>query len=485
MSFTSFSFVPFLLIAVTSFHLLPGRWRPLCLFVASYAFYATWSAPHAALLFMATTGTYLVGRAISSSEGNRQRRWLAVGVVGLVGLLCAFKYAGELGATFMRFGYESGGLTRLAVPIGISYYTFKLLSYLIDVYWEKVPAEKDFIAFAAYVAFFPQILSGPIQRARDFLPQATSGAAVTPDYLSSGLRLILFGLFKKLVVADNLAGYVDQVFDNPAQATWLGALLGSYLFALQLYADFSGLANIAIGVGRLFGIETPPNFNRPFSAPNIQEFWRRWHITLSSWLADYVFAPLRMRLRYWDDVGLAIALTVNMMAIGLWHGARSSYLMFGAINSVYLIVSAFTLKRRNRAFKNHPSLSRLRRFFGPLFTFHMVVFAFVFFRAQDVETAVTLLSRFAPAFEEWPRSLAAAPAWLHVQLHGLNGPRVRIGIFALPVIALVHLIDLRGWGRKVLLDRPIWFRWTVYYVATMAIIGFAGAAGQQFIYARF
>lgn len=485
MSFTSFSFVPFVLMAVASFHLLPRRWRPHCLFVASYAFYAFWSAPHAVLLFVATTGTYLVGRAISLSEGKRQRRWLAAGVVGLVGLLCVFKYAGDLGATFMRLGYTPGGLTSLAVPIGISYYTFKLLSYLIDVYWEKVRAEEHFIAFAAYVAFFPQILSGPIQRARDFLPQIKAVDVVAPEYLSSGLRLILFGLFKKLVVADNLAGYVDPIFENPAQATWAGAILGSYLFALQLYADFSGLADIAIGLGRLFGIETPPNFNQPFLAANIQDFWRRWHITLSSWLGDYVFTPVRMRLRAWGDLGLSVALTVNMMAIGLWHGARLSYLVFGAINSVYLVVSALTLRRRNRAFKNHPQLSRLRRFFGPLVTFHMVVVAFVFFRANHLGSAVTLIGRFWPSFADWPQSLAALPAWLHVQLHGLNGPQVRVGIFALPLVALVDAIRANGWGRKVLLDRPILFRWTIYYVATMAVIGLAGTAGQQFIYARF
>jgi hypothetical protein len=193
-----------------------------------------------------------------------------------------------------------------------------------------------------------------------------------------------------------------------------------------------------------------------------------------------------MQLRDWGSLGLTVAISINMMAIGLWHGARWSYLAFGAINSVYMVVSALTLKRRNQLFKNRPRLARLRSLLGPVITFHMVVVAFVFFRARDLSTALTLLRRFVPpALGELPHSVGAARAWLHVQLHGLNTPYVRVGIAALPVMALVHAISARGWTRRLLLDRPLWLRWAVYYVATVGVIVLAGTTEQQFIYARF
>ncbi|MGH3056472.1 MAG: MBOAT family O-acyltransferase, partial [Gaiellaceae bacterium] len=327
MLFNSLEFIAFLAVVAGAYPLCPMAWRRRYLLAASYAFYCTWSMRFAGVLLVATAVAFLLAQRIATADSETQRqRYLTAGIVLLLLPLAAFKYLSSLSGILAEVG---GGpwLSRVVSAnfigaVGISYYTLKLISYVIDVYWERIEPCKDFSTLATYAAFFPQILSGPIQRAGSLMSQLVTLSPATPAMVSSGLRLMLFGFFKKLVVADRLGVPVDQVFDHPAAFSGLVPVIASYLFALQLYADFSGVTDIAIGTARLFGIESPPNFDAPFYAENIQDFWRRWHMTLTSWIGDYIFTPLRMGLRGWGQAGLVASLAINMVAIGVWHGPR-------------------------------------------------------------------------------------------------------------------------------------------------------------------
>jgi len=281
MLFNSLEFAAFLVIVGCGYHLCPLAWRRAYLVVSSYAFYCTWSVVFAVLLLGVTAVAFVLGKRLGGNGSDAQRRrWLVAGILLLLLPLAAFKYLGGLHVLLAERLGEFSWTSHLAAmnlvgPVGISYYTLKLISYLIDVYWQRIEPCGEFATVAAYAAFFPQILSGPIQRAGDFIGQMENITPMPPAMLASGLRLLLFGFFKKLVVADRLGVFVDQVFAAPRAFSGLVLVAASYLFAFQLYADFSGLTDIARGAACVLGLTSPRNFNSPFYAENIQDFWRR------------------------------------------------------------------------------------------------------------------------------------------------------------------------------------------------------------------
>ena len=478
MAFLSVDFFALLAIAVPLYHVAPESWRRPLLLALSYAYYCTFSLWHAILLAAATALAYWMGLRIEAAPDDAsKRRPLAVGVAVLVAQLLGFKYAPA----------GVGVLANLLVPLGISYYTFKLISYLFDVYWEKLPAARDIVAFGLYPAFFPQIVSGPIQRPGDFLRDAREQAPVSPELIVSGLRLVLFGLFKKLVIADRMALMVNRVFDHPTDFTSLGLLVGCYGFAIQLYADFSGVTDLAIGVGRLFGIRAPQNFDAPFYAPNVQEFWRRWHITLTSWLTDYLFTPLRMQLRQLGNVGLVIAITANMVAIGCWHGPRWTFAVFGAVNALYMVVSALTLKARNRWFKRRPRLTALRRITGPVVTFHLIVLAFILVRVETLGEAWYILRHLVPAdmFDALLQGRSREAIVRSFSGLGIMFDQVYWAFAAIPLVEAVQLAHRNGRWTAFFDSRPTWLRWSAYYAAIVVILLFGQLEAREFIYAHF
>ncbi len=457
-----------LVLVVFVYWAVPAKARRLVLFVASYGFYATFHFAYPALLLAATAGVYAAGLRLAPDAPEPAKRrafWLAL--PSLLALLFAFK----LGDAAL----PAASAWRWLLPIGLSYYAFKLISYLLDVYWEKYEPERDFWSFAVYVAFFPQLLSGPIQRANDFLKQLHARKALDADQFQRGARLILLGCFKKLVVADRLAEIVDRAYAQPRSAGDLALILASYLYVFQLYTDLSGFTDIAIGLGRLFGLEAPQNFDRPFQAANVQQFWRRWHMTLTSWLTDYLFTPLRLRLRTIGTIGLSIAIVVNMVAIGLWHGLKVTYLLFGLLHGLFMIVSVLTLKRRDTFFKAHPSWSRLRRFTAPLITFHLVVIGMVLARAHALGDALYVYRRAAWLLLH-PRALVAAPHDLGAL--GLGEGRALVFVW---MLALAFVEQLRGW----LAARHVVIRWSLYYAAIGIIFFFGVPRAARFIYAQF
>jgi D-alanyl-lipoteichoic acid acyltransferase DltB (MBOAT superfamily) len=371
--------VVFVAVVVGLYRLCPVRFRYHLLLAASYVFYCAWNPIAAVALASATILIFFAGKWVADPQSQHRATIIAaLAVIALTGYLILFKIAaaGSL---------ESWGLV---MPLGLSYYTFKLISYVMDIYWRKMEPAPRFIPFAAYVAFFPQMVAGPIQRPADFLSQAP----LTRTAISEGLPRIAWGLAKKLAIADQLAPAIAYVFSHVRSVDGAGLLAAFYLFPLQVYADFSGLTDIAIGTGLLFGIEAPENFNRPFTASTIAGFWRRWHMSLTSWLTDYVFTPLRMATRRAGNAGLELSITINMVAIGLWHGLTWCYLSFGLLHAGYLIVETLTARPRARFFKRHPKLDGPGDWLGSILVFHLVAVAFVFFGAHSVADAAWLLS---------------------------------------------------------------------------------------------
>lgn len=335
----------------------------------------------ALMLLTVTTLCYAAALWIHDRPGKRSSAIAAAAIATFVIYLAAFK-ALDL--------FASG--RSIFVPLGISYYTFRLISYLIEVYWQRLAPEKDWTTFAAYVAFFPQMVAGPIQRPADFLSQIHAGTPVTPADVWTGILRILLGFFKKFLVADKLALLVAYGFSRAGQNSCVPSALAMYLFPLQLYMDFGALTDIAVGISLLFGIRSPENFDRPFGAVSITEFWRRWHMSLTGWLRDYVFTPTRMTLRNLGQTGLAISIVVNMMLVAVWHGFRSTFVLFGVLHSVYLLTDTFSAPFRKKLYREWPALKRIAGVLGVILTYHLVAVADVFFRASTPGAAIDVLA---------------------------------------------------------------------------------------------
>jgi D-alanyl-lipoteichoic acid acyltransferase DltB (MBOAT superfamily) len=340
-SFTEPLFYVALVPAVAAFYLLPGRWRAIYLVALSYAFYALSSRVYLVLLILASAGVYALGLAIAKSSSELAKQaCMATGVAAVVAVIVAFKAA--------------GAWRGLLLPLGVSYYSFKLISYLIEVYWDDEAVERNPVIFFLFPAFFPQIVSGPIQRPEPFFGQMRGIVArpIDADQIETGFRFILGGLMMKTLVGDRLGIFIAVIDQSHTDYSYSVMFPTIACYLLQLYADFAGYTNIALGIGKLFGVEGPPNFQAPFAAVNIQEFWRRWHMSLTSWVTDYLFTPLSMSLRTLGQTGLVLCIILNMLIIGLWHGLTPNFLMFGLIQGLFVSITALTvitLRRRGRA----------------------------------------------------------------------------------------------------------------------------------------
>jgi alginate O-acetyltransferase complex protein AlgI len=460
--FATAGFIGFLAAVALLYAIAPRGWRCLLVVVVSYGFYWFWSRWFFALLLGSTLLAFLAARTKSA---------LLVTVSLLISVLAVFKALPLIGVA---------GL----MPLGVSYYTFKLAGYLIDCYWGAMEPERRLIPFLAYTSFFPQIVAGPIQRAQSFLPQMESPESVPVALVAAGALRILLGFFKKFVIADNLGAIVNYVYAHLGAHPGAPVLLGFYGYPLQMYADFSGLTDIAIGAAVLLGVNSPENFNAPFTAASPSEYWRRWHITLTQWMVDYVFTPLRMSLRTLGNAGLILSLFVNMILIGLWHGFYWTFALFGAVHAVYLSVDALTQRWRSRWYKSHARMDRLTDWAGPIVTFHLIAIAFVFFRADSVATVGTV---FAHLFDGW-RSFS--PQFL--SLLQQPGRSLHVLAAALIVAECADAVRRRFWSRPASLPAlPRWGRWSIYSCTALTVLFAIGllitshVESSPFLYAIF
>ena len=367
---------------------MPSNLKVLWLLIVSYLFYATWSTGYLVLLLAISIVTYIAPLLIFRASSETYKKiFLSLSVFLLLLILCVFKYFNLLEILVENIGFKIE-LPEILVPIGISYFLFKAISYIVDVYWETIEPEINPFRVFLFLSFFPQILSGPIQRAPDFFSQLRSinfGKLIWPQ-IEIALGYLLLGMFEKLVLADHIGPLVQELDKGGIDNSFM-ALFANYAYAVQLFTDFAGLTHIAIGLGLLFGITAPPNFARPFGATNMQIFWMRWHMSLTSWLRDYLFMPLMMKLRGLGMIGLWFCILVNMLLIGVWHGASLTFVMFGLINGVLLIITIATTKMRNKFFKKFNKLNAIGNSIGVILTFNLVVFALTFFRKSSISEA--------------------------------------------------------------------------------------------------
>ena len=399
MSFDSLEYLIFLPVVALVYRFAPGKWRWLPLLGASWFFYASWHAALTALIIGVTAASWVAGLLISRTQDRRmQRLCLALDMIVCLGLLGYYKYAGflteSLSALWQLLGGQGFDAWAVILPVGVSFYTFQAMSYVVDVYRGDLPAERHFGYFALYVSFFPQLVAGPIERATSLLPQLRAHRNATAADVRMGLRLLAAGFFRKVVAADFAARFVERVYALDAP-DGLSVLAGTLLFALQIYCDFSGYSEIAAGSARLMGVRLMRNFDRPYLAASIREFWRRWHISLSTWFTDYVYIPLggsrRGRARQ-------ILATLAVFALsGLWHGAAWTFVVWGLLHGAMMTADILLRDRLPKG--------RAGRLLMMAATFAAVTLTWVFFRAESLAHAGMLLHSL---FSGWDASLAAA-----------------------------------------------------------------------------
>jgi len=447
--------------------------------IASYIFYGWWDWRFLSLIIFSTVVDYTIGRKLENEKNQLKRKVLLwTSILINLGFLGFFKYYNffldNFITAFSFFGTEiQASSLNIILPVGISFYTFQTLSYTIDVYKQKLAPTKDFIAFSAFVSFFPQLVAGPIERATNLLPQFYKKRTFNYSKAVDGMRQILWGLFKKIVIADNCAQFANQIFNNSADMNGSTLVLGALFFTFQIYGDFSGYSDIAIGTSRLFGFDLRQNFNFPYFSRDIAEFWRRWHISLSTWFRDYLYIPLGgSRGGTWMKVRNTF---IIFIVSGFWHGANWTFIFWGALNAIYFLPLLLTNNNRNNLDivaqgKAFPSLKEL--FFMSL-TFSLTVFAWIFFRAENIGHAISYIS------EMLSSSLFEIPRFSDMRT-------------ALTTIILVVIFVLIEWvGReqpfaiqKLGLKWKAHYRYAIYYLIVFSIFWFGGKE-QQFIYFQF
>lgn len=403
MLFNSWQFIIFLIVTFTIYFVLPKKIRHIFLLVASYFFYAFWNFKLIFLILFTTLISYFGGLLIEKTRGKKVSIFVLVTSITLC-LLCLifFKYFDFLASSFVSlinvFKENKVDYIPLSIilPVGISFYTFQTLSYVIDVYRGKIESEKNIFYYALYVSFFPQLVAGPIERSSNLIPQFKNKEGIKIENVSIGLKYMLFGFVEKVVVADILGLFVTKIFNNISNSNGLLVLIGGLLFSIQILCDFNGYSSIAIGVAKMFNIDLMKNFDKPYKSKSISEFWRKWHISFSSWLKDYIYIPLGgSRVSYFR---WALNILVVFLISGLWHGAAYTFIIWGLIHGIYIIVGRLTLKGRDVICTKFKVNDRTKDIVRMIFTYLLVVFAWIAFRANSISD---MLIAYKDLFTSW------------------------------------------------------------------------------------
>jgi alginate O-acetyltransferase complex protein AlgI len=472
MLFNSFEYLVFLPSVLSLYFLLSHPAQNWLLLFASYLFYGWWDWRFLLLLWFTTLLDFFVARRIGASPlgSVARRRWLLLSLTSNLGVLATFKYfdffAHTLSLALTSLGvHASVPLLHLVLPVGVSFYTFQSISYSVDVYRGKLAPASRLRDFALFVAFFPQLVAGPIERATHILPVIQNPRKFSAERFSSGLGLILLGLFRKLCIADAVSGEVASAFSDPLALSGPQLLRAAYLFTLQVYGDFAGYSDIARGSARLFGFELMVNFNQPYFSQNITEFWRRWHISLSGWLMDYLYIPLggNRAGRYKTYRNLLL----TMLLGGLWHGANWTFVIWGGLHGFYLIVHKLWTNAFGNISNRRAHFSLIRAVVGILFTVHLVVFAWIFFRADNIGKALLYLELLPKQWSVSSLSVMGYPLLFLMLTLALDIPQ--------------YLLK----DHDALERLPIIGRALVYTVILSLVFFLGGAQSATFIYFQF
>ncbi len=488
MLFNSLHFLVFFPLMVGLYYALPARWRAPLLLASSYYFYFSWRPEYTLLLLATTLLDYYSGVRMSRLATKAQRRpWLYLSLASNLGTLFIFKYfnffrdtAGAL-ATALHLPYAVPAL-ELVLPVGVSFYTFQSVAYIVDVYQSKLEAEPNLGRFALFVAFWPQLVAGPIERGGQMLPQLRQTHEFDYDNVASGLRLMAWGMFKKVVIADRLALLANPVFDHPRQFDSLALVLAVAAFTGQIYADFSGYTDLARGAARVLGYRLVLNFRQPYLATSVGDFWRRWHMSLSNWFRDYVYIPLggsrRSPARNYGNVLIVFLLS------GLWHGASWTFVVWGALHGCYLVVENWSapLRARLAQASGLAARPRLHRALATAATVALVAYAWLFFRANTLPDAFYISTHL---FQGWGHLHLPQ---LQKLLAGLGRHFVAELVVAGGAVLLLAAADYRAERGPVaawLARRPAPLRWAGYLGLLLAML-YGGIFGSsQFIYFQF
>jgi D-alanyl-lipoteichoic acid acyltransferase DltB (MBOAT superfamily) len=479
MLFNSLTFLLFFPIVALTYFLIPQKYRWMLLLLASYYFYMSWKPEFIILIIISTLVDYISGKQIYGSRTRRRKQFfLGLSLSVNLGLLFTFKYfnffSGALGDFLQAISIPFDPVTvQLILPIGISFYTFQTISYTVDVYRGKIKPEKHLGVFAVFVSFFPQLVAGPIERAKNLIPQFYEKHKPDFNRITIGLGIMLWGMFKKVVVADRMAVLANSVFNNPTSYTGWPIVIAIVAFTIQIYCDFSGYSDIAIGAAQVLGIRLSDNFRRPFMATSMRDLWRRWHITLVEWFKDYIYIPLggnKVHFFRW-----AINILVVFFISGLWHGANWTYIFFGVINGLYLIAEYIT-KRQQQLVANMFSrmhLDWLHIWLRRAAIFSLFAFSLTFFRAPTIKTATQLLMdiQWAGTMDFWRGVMTELSLY--------------IALGAVALWLLVQYIHGKDSVKNFLVHRPVVIRIIIYTILLISTLYFGVFSGNEFIYFQF
>lgn len=472
MLFNSLSFLIFFPVVTLAFFIAKPQHRWLLLLIASCVFYMSWIPIYITVLLAIILIDYFAARIMEPLEGSSRKLALIASILANCGVLCFFKYYDFLDTNLSALCQTAGinyvhRKLEIILPIGLSFHTFQALSYTIEVYRRRQAAEHHLGIYALYVLFYPQLVAGPVERPQNLLHQFRERRLVTYDEITSGLRLMLWGFFKKIVIADRLAPLVDQVFNQPELFSGPPLMLAAGMFLYQIFCDFSGYSDIAVGAARVMGFRLMINFRRPFFATSIDEFWRRWHISLSTWFRDYVYIPLGgsrvSQTRHYANILLVF------MISGLWHGAEWTFVIWGLLHGVLIVL--FLASKSLRASVNLTA-TLPGRVLSMLVTFATVCFSMIFFRARSLQDAFYIL-----------QNMFAAPHYgSPTEVPFLDSCIV---VIAIAIMETVHLLEEFAPKGNNFRHWPEWLRWTCYYLAIAAIILLSAGDSRQFIYFQF
>jgi len=479
MSFTSEKFVIFLLIVLVVYGLAPKKWRWGVLLTASYIFYGLWNLEYIWVLALITLSSYWISRRMARTDDSQQKsQWLILSIALVLLVLGVFKYYDYLILAFENYSQIDlpFPLLQRIAPLGISFFSLQVIAYLVDVYRGKLPPADHLGHYAVFVSFFPQLVAGPITRAQKLLPQIKFLPPVLAEDLQKGFQRLLLGLLQKFVIADRLANFTTPIFDDFSSYSRLVLLVNLYVYAVQIYADFAGYSNIAIGIAKLFGVDLAENFRQPYLALDVAKFWNRWHISLSNWLRDYIFYPTMRFLRkkykstraWWM---LWVPPLVTMLVSGIWHGTGPQFILWGLLHGSMLALSAATSQWRKDVTERLGKAGWIFQVVQWLLTFNFIVFSWAIFRIPGLHSSILYLRDIAGGTK--------ASTMVHEQ--AVWGTVIILVVFSLFEILLTFNVF---WQK--LEKAPLVVRWGAYYLLIFIIMFLGNFEGSQpFIYEQF
>jgi D-alanyl-lipoteichoic acid acyltransferase DltB (MBOAT superfamily) len=477
MLFNSFGFLLFFPVVTLLYFLSPYRLRWMLLLAASCFFYMAFVPVYILILFSLITIDYFSGILIEQAAAASKKAWLVLSIAANLGILAFFKY-------FSFFsGYIPGAAAAIILPVGLSFHTFQAMSYTLEVYRGNHKAERHYGIYALYVMFYPQLVAGPIERPQNMLHQFREKHPFSYDNAVSGLRLMLMGFFKKIVIADTIATVIDPVYNHPRNYDPLSVVIAVAFFAYEIYCDFSGYSDIAVGAARVMGYKLMINFDHPFRSKSITEFWRRWHISLSTWFYDYVFNPIIIRLRDWGRAGIVAGLFITFFLSGLWHGSGWQFAIYGLLHGIALVYEYLTKKTRKKLFSRLPVT--VSNVVSKVITISYAAFTWIFFRATSLSDAVYITKQLPCGALNLFKVKNYGAHTISNLLEGSGYIRLLYCVLLIALLEVFHAAEGKDNKESFLGRHSRFFRWSVYVLLLFSIVLLGTFNHKQFIYFQF